>query len=126
VDIFREYLDCLIIHYGIKTVLGLLILILVLFLVFKKTETSVKQKLFFLSWFLMLLVPAFWANQPMHVVYFDWRFVMPLVGILLLAATLLSEKKRENQRVVLQSFSFFKKSLLITLNDILCCNSVLC
>ena len=103
----------------VKTILGLIVFAFVLYLVFKKTETPIKQKLFFLTWFLLLLVPAFFSETHQSFEYFDWRFMIPLVGILLLAATLLSEKwwKIKNNAsayilgvIVLFSFVSFGKS----------------
>ena len=65
-----------------KTLTGSLIIILIIYLLFKNRERTIKEKIFCLSWFLILMLPPMIYKHP-HIDYLDHRFFLPLIGILL-------------------------------------------
>jgi len=65
-----------------KTILGCVILITLLYLGFRKKDRSRWENLFFISWFLLFLIPTFYARF-LHMDYFEHRYLLPQIGILI-------------------------------------------
>jgi tetratricopeptide (TPR) repeat protein len=59
---------------------GIIIIIIVIFLINK--ERTIKEKIFCLSWFLFLMLPALIIKED-YIDYLTHRFFLPLIGILL-------------------------------------------
>jgi protein O-mannosyl-transferase len=102
----------------LKTSIGLLILSLIVLFFFRSRVKTKKEKIFFLSWFLLLLLPTLFFKN-IRIDYLDHRFFLPLIGILLFVLYLLPEKWFKNGDikspwimvvviVVLSSFTFVK------------------
>ncbi len=68
----------------VKTAIGMIILILIVILVFKNSNRSKKEKSFGILWFIILLLPALLFNKDIYYDYLNHRFLLPLVGILIL------------------------------------------
>jgi tetratricopeptide (TPR) repeat protein len=98
-----------------KTTLGLVVLLLIIYLIFKKTETDKSTKLFFFGWFLILLIPTF-SLRIIHLDYLEHRFLLPSIGILLLVLSTASGKILKSKWFVLlllaglSTITFFKTS----------------
>jgi len=101
----------------LKTLAGLVIIALIIFLFFKNEERSRKEKIFCFSWFLILMFPPMLFKGPLD--YFDHRFFLPLIGILLFILFLIPAKWLKNGDVkrvwvlvvifvLLSSFTFIK------------------
>ena len=65
-----------------KIVLGCVILITLLYLVIRRNGPSKWENLFFILWFFLFLIPTFYAKIP-HTEYFEHRYVLPQIGILM-------------------------------------------
>jgi hypothetical protein len=65
-----------------KTLIGSGIIVIIIILFFKNKERSKKEKIFCLSWFLLLLFPTMLFKHE-AIDYLDHRFFLPLIGILL-------------------------------------------
>jgi tetratricopeptide (TPR) repeat protein len=74
----------------VKILLGSLILGAMLFLIIKNSKRPLKEKIFFLIWFLLLLIPTF-AIKHLHFDYLDHRFMLPSIGVFLLILSLIPE-----------------------------------
>ena len=72
----------------IKTMIGIAILLFLAIWLFKNKSRLTSEKLFFIAWFLLLLLPTM-LFKPYHIDYLQHRFLLPMVGILLLVLTLL-------------------------------------
>jgi Flp pilus assembly protein TadD len=101
-----------------KTLTGLIIIALLIVLLFRNRKRTAKEKIFALSWFLLLMLPPMLFKHPL-IDYLDHRFFLPLIGILLFILFLLSNKwfEKANSKsywvlialfVVLSSFTFIK------------------
>jgi len=70
----------------LKTITGLLILLLIIILTikpFKKDkDRTLKEKIFCHSWYLILIIPSMLYKHPL-IDYLDHRFMLPLLGLLL-------------------------------------------
>jgi hypothetical protein len=66
-----------------KLVVGLLSLVFVFFLVFKKTKRPFRENLFYILWFFLFLFPNFLGVKIDNIDYIDHRFLLPIIGILL-------------------------------------------
>jgi len=75
----------------IKTLIGLVVSGFILYLIFKKTDNPFKEKLFFIFWFLLLIVPTFFIKQKFFD-YLDHRFLLPMIGIFLLLLSSIASK----------------------------------
>jgi tetratricopeptide (TPR) repeat protein len=65
-----------------NTLVGSALIVLIIFLFFKNEERTKNEKLFCLSWFLLLIIPPMFYKHP-YIDYMDHRFFLPLIGILL-------------------------------------------
>lgn len=65
-----------------KTLTGLVLIVAIGILFFSNIERSGKEKIFALSWFMVLLLPPM-AYKNELIGYLDHRFFLPLIGILL-------------------------------------------
>lgn len=79
----------------IKTVIGLILFTLILLLFFKSNQNSRKKMIFCLSWFVILLLPTLIYKSDL-IDYLNHRFLLPLVGILLLVLLSIPEKWIKN------------------------------
>lgn len=68
---------------AINLVVGGIMLAFILVYVFILSKNFMKEKLFFLSWFLLLLTPSLLFKHP-NFDYLDHRFPLPMTGLLLL------------------------------------------
>jgi len=75
----------------IKTSAGLVIIALLLILFFKNKEKSKREKIFCFSWFIILMLPPMLYKHE-SIDYLDHRFLLPLIGILLLLLFLFPKK----------------------------------
>jgi len=66
----------------IKTVIGSGIILLLGFLLFKNSGRPAREKIFCISWFLLLLAPTM-LFKPYYFDYLHHRFFLPLIGMLL-------------------------------------------
>lgn len=66
----------------IKTIIGSGIIMLLGFLLFKNSGRPAREKIFGISWFLLLLVPTM-LFKPFYFDYLHHRFFLPLIGMLL-------------------------------------------
>lgn len=67
---------------SIKTLIGVVIILLIMVVLYKNQERSKKELLFGLAWFLILLLPSlFFKNTQID--YLNHRFFLPLIGIML-------------------------------------------
>ena len=71
-----------------KIVLGSMILVVLLFLVIKKTEILRMEKIFFLLWFLFFLFPTFFFKFK-DIDYLEHRYLIPQIGILMIVLKML-------------------------------------
>ena len=65
-----------------KTFTGVVVIIFILILFYKNKERSFKEKIFGISWFVLLLLPTM-IYKNTHIDYLNHRFLLPLIGILL-------------------------------------------
>jgi len=101
-----------------KTIAGLVVIVFVIIIFFKSNERTKKEKIFCLSWFLLLMLPPMLYKHP-SIEYLDHRFLLPLIGILLFVLFSLPKKWFEDAKVkrywlmiaiivFLSSFTFIK------------------
>ena len=103
----------------IKTIFGSGIILLSGFLLFKNSGRPAREKLFCISWFLLLLAPTM-LFKPFYFDYLHHRFFLPLIGMLLFVMFLFPKEwslksKKISNRVMLAlllilSVSTFVKS----------------
>ncbi|MEI6823194.1 MAG: tetratricopeptide repeat protein [Bacteroidota bacterium] len=104
----------------LKTIVGLLIIGLLIFISFKKSERSRKEKVFCFSWFLFFMLPPMLFKHN-YIDYLDHRFFLPLIGILFFVLFSLPKKWFEKGTVIstsimlvilisLSSFTIIKSS----------------
>jgi tetratricopeptide (TPR) repeat protein len=74
-----------------KTILGLGIIFLIGLMFFKNKERPMKEKLFSLFWFLILLLPTMFF-KPSFIDYLHHRFFLPMVGVMLFVLFILPSK----------------------------------
>ncbi len=74
----------------IKTLIGLAIVAAIIIIFYKRKKLK-KENLFFLFWFLILMLPPM-VFKNLYVDYFDHRFFLPLIGILLFVLFALPRK----------------------------------
>jgi protein O-mannosyl-transferase len=102
----------------VKTLIGSGLLILIGLLLFRKSDRSLKEKLFGLSWFLLLLLPTM-LFKPSFIDYLHHRFFLPMFGIMLFVLFIIPAKwfNKGNIKnswiiiavfIVLSSFTFIK------------------
>lgn len=65
-----------------KTLAGIVIIALIIFLFFKNKVRPIKEKIFCLSWFAILMLPPMIYKHP-FLDYLDHRFFLPMIGIML-------------------------------------------
>ncbi|MDR2971453.1 MAG: tetratricopeptide repeat protein [Bacteroidales bacterium] len=68
-----------------KIILGSLIMVILIIIIVKKTDTSRWEKLFFVAWFILFLFPTLFI-RGIDVDYFEHRYLLPQIGILVLLA----------------------------------------
>ena len=73
------------------TLTGLGIIVLIIILFFRNKERSKKEKMFCVSWFLLLLLPTM-LFKHMAIDYLDHRFFLPLIGMLIFVLFILPKK----------------------------------
>jgi tetratricopeptide (TPR) repeat protein len=81
-----------------KVILGLLLMVLIGKIILKKTKDSSKIKVFSLFWFFILLVPTFFIKHK-YIDYLEHRFLLPMIGLLILLLTQFPAKWIENNKV---------------------------
>ena len=59
-----------------------LVMISIIILLFRNKERSKKEKIFCLSWFIILMIPSMIYKHP-YIDYLDHRFFLPMIGIML-------------------------------------------
>jgi tetratricopeptide (TPR) repeat protein len=74
-----------------KTFIGLLVIALLVYFFFRNKAKLKKEKIFCLSWFLILMLPPMLFKHPL-IDYLDHRFFLPLIGILLFVLFLFPKK----------------------------------
>jgi len=74
-----------------KTISGLIIIILMIVVFFKINKAHHKEKIFGISWFMILLVPSMLYKAP-YFDYLDHRFFLPLTGIIFFVLFSIPEK----------------------------------
>ncbi|HNW98059.1 MAG TPA: tetratricopeptide repeat protein [Bacteroidales bacterium] len=79
----------------LKTVMGIVIIIVLLILFFKNKERSIKEKIFCISWFLIFILPPMFYRHP-YIDYLDHRFFSPMIGVLLFVLYLFPWEKTTN------------------------------
>jgi hypothetical protein len=79
-----------------KTLAGLGIILLIVVLFFINKERSKKEKVFCLSWFLLLLLPTLFYKTE-FIDFLNHRFFIPLIGILLFVLFILPKKWFEKE-----------------------------
>jgi tetratricopeptide (TPR) repeat protein len=72
-----------------KIILGSIVCVLLLYFTIKKAGTSSRENQFFLLWFFLFLLPSFYA-EFLHMDYFEHRYLLPQIGILLFVMKQLS------------------------------------
>lgn len=75
----------------LRTIVGIGIIVAIIILFFINRERSKKEKLFCLSWFLLLLLPTMFYKTE-YIDYLNHRFFLPLIGILLFTLFLVPGK----------------------------------
>jgi Flp pilus assembly protein TadD len=105
-------------HFSaLKTSAGLVIMTLIIFIFFKNKECTKNEKIFCFAWFLVLMFPPMLFKGEID--YFDHRFFLPLIGIMLFVIFILPKKWLETGSskqlwimaalvVFLSSFTFIK------------------
>ena len=91
-----------------KIVVGLFVMALLIFLVIQKSKRTGRELLFYFLWFLILLLPNFLGVKLAKIDYIEHRFLIPLIGILLLVLSLLPPSIKGDEKML---FSW-KKDLI--------------
>jgi tetratricopeptide (TPR) repeat protein len=98
-----------------KTLTGLGIMILITVVFFINKERTKKEKIFHLSWFILLMLPGMIVKEE-FIDYLNHRFFLPLVGILLFILILIPKKWIEEtaikRKIVVNGVYFFIFALL--------------
>jgi len=89
-----------------KTILGCATLITLLYLGINKNEISKWENLFYFLWFFLFLLPTFYAKF-LHMDYFEHRYLLPQIGILLLLIKRLSVTKTNSKSKLPRYFISF-------------------
>lgn len=100
-----------------KTSLGILILLLLIILVLMNRGRSKKEKIFGVSWFLVLMLPPMLFKHPL-IDYLDHRFFLPLIGIVILLLFALPEKWIRNKGKIISWLMIVILAVLSTLTVI--------
>jgi tetratricopeptide (TPR) repeat protein len=66
----------------LKTLIGLGVIVLIITVFVKNKERPQKEKIFCMSWFLILMLPPMLFKHP-YIDYLDHRFFLPFIGIIL-------------------------------------------
>jgi tetratricopeptide (TPR) repeat protein len=83
-----------------KVIVGLLVLTFVFFFVFKKTKRPVRENLFYISWFLLFLIPNFFGINPNNKGYFlEHRYLLPMIGVLFLFLSVFPKSTPEKDEI---------------------------
>ena len=64
-----------------KTLSGIVIMAIIIFLLFRNKERKLPEKIFCLTWFIVLMLPPMLYKHKL-IDYLDHRFFLPLIGIL--------------------------------------------
>ena len=100
-NFFTPYSIAPIPEYSIlKTFIGLVIILIIIILFFKKSERSKKEKIFCISWFLILMFPPMLYKQ-VWIDYLNHRFFIPLIGILLFGLFVFPKKWIEKSETLI-------------------------
>jgi len=102
----------------LKEIIGFIIIIFLIILFFKNKDRFPYQKLFYLLWFILLLLPAMFYKQE-FIDYLDHRFLLPLIGIILFILSSIPENWLSNGTIkypwiivsiilIMSSFTFIK------------------
>jgi len=75
----------------VKTITGLVIIGILSFFFFKNKERTIKEKLFCIAWFALLMFPPM-LFKGNFIDYLQHRFFLPLIGILLLLLFMFPQK----------------------------------
>jgi len=78
-----------------KTMTGIVILGVIIFLLFKNWKGSYKVNSFCFIWFLLLMVPPMFYFQP-NIEYLNHRFFLPLIGLLVFLLHIFPKKWLQN------------------------------
>ena len=81
----------------VKILIGSLLLIFLLHIVFRKDEIPKKEKIFYISWFVLLLSPVFFSIQHFGYDYLEHRFLLPMIGVFLLLLSSFPKKWTDKQ-----------------------------
>lgn len=74
-----------------KTLMGLIIIGLLCIFLYKNNRIKNSEAIFYLSWFLVLMLPPMFYKNP-NIDYLDHRFFLPLMGVLILLLKFVPEK----------------------------------
>jgi len=74
-----------------KTLCGIIFLAVIIVLVFISKTRLLKEKLFYLTWFFLLMLPPMFFKGGL-IDYLCHRFMLPLIGILLLLLSMIPEQ----------------------------------
>lgn len=75
----------------IKTILGILLLIII-YLIFRYSKVSKKHNIFNLLWYLLFCLPVFLGGRITGVDYLDHRYILPMVGFMMFFLQNIPEK----------------------------------
>jgi len=78
----------------LKTITGIAVVCILVFVILKKKMKISKPMVFGLVWFLLLMFPPMLFRLP-YLDYFEHRFYLPLIGILIFLAALIPQKTME-------------------------------
>jgi len=79
----------------IKTIIGLIIIVLIIAVFIRSVERPRKEKIFCISWFLLFSAPTM-IFKNMTIDYLNHRFFLPLMGILLFVLFIIPKRWFEN------------------------------
>ena len=82
----------------LTTLTGVLIIVIIIIIGMRNKESQMKQKLFCISWFVVLMVPSMLYKLP-NIDYLDHRFFLPFIGILLYFLLMLQGKWFTNLKI---------------------------
>ena len=91
-----------------KIVTGFLVAATFCYFVVKNTKRTIRENLFYLLWFLLLLLPNFMGKKLGHIDYIDHRFLISMIGILLLVLSLFPASVKGGDQISL----FVKKDFI--------------
>lgn len=87
-----------------KTIIGFLILIVLLILTFRNKKLPLLEQLFCRGWVILFLFPIFFVKFR-NIDYFEHRYLLPQIGILLFILILMRFIKNKNQKSKIKIFS---------------------